>query len=298
MSNMRKWLTLAWVAVLTLSPLGIGVDARAQGQPITFSAFGDIPYSSAEYAIMQQYVADHNRYSPSAFIAHIGDILSGSSCPEYKYADVANMMKGFAVPAYIVVGDNEYNDCSNPLQGFSYWKKYFSNFEQNFCGAPNTEHQSVRPENWAFTLNGVLFIGINLVGSSPFDQNEWDTRLQDDVDWIKQQYQSKGSQVRAAVIFSQAWEGSLNTLFFDQFRPASSAFGKPVLFVHGDLHTFKFDLKPFTDAPNVIRLEVPKGKDEPPLEVTVTMSSNPQSAFTVKRYPWDGAQPYNMPPCG
>jgi hypothetical protein len=72
-------------------------------------------------------------------------------------------MKGVAVPAYVVRGDNEYNDCANPLQGLAYWKKYFSNFDQNFCGTPFTERQSVRPENWAFTLNGVLFIGINLV---------------------------------------------------------------------------------------------------------------------------------------
>jgi hypothetical protein len=278
MSKMRQGIVTAWIA---FSISGLHSFSWAQGQPITFSTFGDIPYSSSDYAVLQQYVTDHNRFSPSVFITHVGDILSGSTCPENKYADVANIMKGFAVPAYLVVGDNEYNDCANPIQGFAYWKKYFSNFEQNFCGSPYTEHQSVRPENWAFVLNGVLFIGINLVGSDPFDQNEWDTRLQDDANWVSQQYQAKGSQVRAAAVFSQAWTGSNRTLFFDQFRPASAAFGKPVLFIHGDLHTFRFDLEPFSDAQNVIRLGVPKGTDEPPLQVTVTMDSDPQNAFRL-----------------
>jgi hypothetical protein len=270
--------------------------AQAQGQPITFSAFGDIPYGSSEYALLRQYIADHNRYSPSAFIVHIGDIITGA-CVESKYAEVADIMKGFAVPAYIVVGDNEYNDCGNPAQALSLWKKYFLNFEQNFCGAPFTEHQSVRPENLAFTMSGVLFIGINLVGGEVHDQNEWNTRMQEDADWVSQQFQAKVSQVRAAVVFAQAGpEGSANSRapFLNQFRGAAATFGKPVLYVQGNTHNYKL-AQPWPEK-NITQLIVPKGNAEPPLEVTVTMSSNPQSAFVIKRKPW-GSTAFNMPPC-
>ncbi|MGH7597182.1 MAG: InlB B-repeat-containing protein, partial [bacterium] len=274
-----------------------GEPVWAQGQPLTFSAYGDIPYGSGEYPALQQHITDHNRYSPSAFIVHIGDMLSGS-CDESKYADFANFMRGLAVPAYIVVGDNEYSDCDDPVAALALWKKYFLTFGESFCGAPYTEHQSVRSENIAFTMNGVLFVGINLVGGSVHDQNEWNTRMQQDADWISQQFQAKVSQVRAAVVFAQTGDRSAVTTFTTKFRAAGAAFAKPVLYIHGDLHSYKFD-QPWPEK-NLTRLEVPKGSAEPPLEVTINMNTVPAQGmgmYTVKRNPWSGGQPYNMPPC-
>ena len=297
MNKIKQCLFAALIAFSVLVVDGLYTFVSAQGQPLTFSAFGDIPYGSSEYALLQQQIADHNRYSPSAFIVHIGDIMMGS-CDEKKYADVAGMMKGFAVPAYIVVGDNEYNDCGNPIQALAYWKKYFLNFEENFCGAPVTEHQSVRPENLAFVFDGVLFIGINLVGGDVHDLNEWSIRMQDDADWVNQQFQAKVSQVRAAVVFAHAGpEGSANNRgpFLNQFRPAAATFGKPVLYIQGNSHSYKL-AQPWPEK-NITQLVVPKGNAEPPLEVTVTMDSNPQSAFIVKRNPWSSQTIVNMPPC-
>jgi len=294
---MRRCLAVAAIAIFMQAISGLFSFVQAQGQPVTFSTLGDIPYGSAEYAILRQYVADHNRYSPSAFIIHVGDILV-HSCEEYKYADVANIMKGFAVPAYFVVGDNEYNDCDNPVAALALWKKYFLNFQNNFCGAPSPENQSVRPENLAFVMNGVLFVGINLVGPPVHDQKEWNTRMQNDADWVSQQFQAKRSQVRAAVIFAQTGDRTSTGFFISQFRPAAAAFGKPVLYIHGDLHTYKFD-QPWAEK-NITRLEVPKGNLEPPLEVTISMNTDPPQGmgmYTVKRNPWTGALPYNMPPC-
>ena len=291
---MHKKLVVAVLAIGLLAIAGVLSSVHAQGKPITFSAFGDIPYSNSEYALIQKYAVDHNLYSPSAFIVHIGDMLTGS-CDEKKYADLAQIMKGFAVPAYFVVGDNEYTDCDNPVQALAYWKKYFLNFEQNFCGAPVAEHQSIRSENFSFMWNGVLFVGINLVGASTIhDQNEWNTRMQDDANWVSQQFQAKVSQVRAAVIFAQTGNRTDVVPFTTQFRATAAAFAKPVLYIHGDLHSYKFD-QPWSEK-NIVRIQVPLGAVEPPLEVTVTMNSNPPSAFTVKRNPW-GSTPLNMPPC-
>ncbi|MDZ7360048.1 MAG: discoidin domain-containing protein [candidate division KSB1 bacterium] len=295
--NKIKQCFIAALIAFSVVVSGLYTFVSAQGQPLTFSAFGDIPYGSAEYALLQQQIADHNRYSPSALIVHIGDIMTGS-CDEKKYADVAGIMKNFAIPAYIVVGDNEYNDCGNPIQALAHWKKYFLNFEENFCGAPATEHQSVRPENLAFVLDGVLFIGINLVGGDVHDLNEWSVRMQQDADWVSQQFQAKVSQVRAAVVFAQAGpEGSANHRgpFFNQFRPAAAAFGKPILYIQGNTHAYKL-AQPWPEK-NITQLVVPQGNAEPPLQVTVTMDPNPLKAFIVKRNPWVGASPYNMPPC-
>ena len=294
MNKMKRHVAGMIPVIFLLAIAGPFSRAYAQGKPITFSAFGDIPYNNSEYALIQQYAVNHNLYSPSAFIVHIGDMLTGS-CDEKKYADLAQIMKGFKAPAYFVVGDNEYTDCDNPAQGLAYWKKYFLNFEQNFCGAPLAEHQSLRSENFSFMWNGVLFIGINLVGASTIhDQNEWDIRMQDDADWVSQQFQAKVSQVRAAVIFAQTGNRTAVIPFTTQFRAAAATFAKPVLYIHGDLHSYKFD-QPWPEK-NIVRIQVPLGAAEPPLEVTVTMNSNPPSAFAVKRNPW-GSTPYNMPPC-
>jgi uncharacterized repeat protein (TIGR02543 family) len=294
MNKIKQCLLAALIAFSILAVDGLHTFVSAQGQPLTFSAYGDIPYGSSDYPILQQHITDHNRYSPSAFLLHIGDMLSGA-CTENKYADFANFMKGLAVPAYIVVGDNEYSDCANPVAALALWKKYFLTFGESFCGAPYTEHQSVRPENIVFTMNGVLFVGINLIGGSVHDKNEWNIRMKDDADWVSQQFQAKVSQVRAAVVFAQTGNRSAVTSFTTQFRAAAAAFAKPVLYIHGDLHTFKYD-QPWPEK-NIMRLEVPKGNAEPPLEVTVTMDPNPVKAFIVKRNPWIGASPYNMPPC-
>ena len=179
-------------------------EASAQGAPIVFSVIGDVPYGVSELPDLQQHVADHNLYSPSRFLVHLGDMLFGE-CLEARYAEVHDVLRGLAVPAFIVPGDNEWNDCDDPDQGWEYWETYFLGLEQNYCGTPAVERQGVRPENFAFVSSGVLFLGINLVGGSVHDEDEWDLRLQQDANWVGSQLTAKKSQVRSAVIFAQAY---------------------------------------------------------------------------------------------
>ncbi len=280
-SRIRSWGFL--LILLGMSQLG-----WAQGQPITFSATGDVPYSSSEASTFQKQLENHNKYSPSAFLVHVGDIASSGDCDESNYSSVANMMKGLAVPAYIVLGDNESVDCSNRARGMDYFLQYFGNFEQNFCGTPYTEHQTGHPENWAFTMNGVLFVGINLVYGGSDAQ-------QDAANWIKQHFEAQASEVRAAVIFCHYTPGS-NSTFSVPFRQASAAFGKPVLFLHGHGHSWSM-VYPFPEE-NILRVQVNKGAREDPVEVTVTMdNSSPANAFVFKRNPWGSKTIVNMPPC-
>lgn len=217
-------------ALLFLILFGLAPALRAQNQTIIFSAMGDVPYSSSEVPILRTQIQNHNKYSPSEFMVHVGDIKSGSqACSQSWYRMVATDLKVLAVPTFIIPGDNEWNGCSNPDQGWGWWFLYFNEFETNFCGAPVAERQSVRHENFAFVKKGVLFIGINLVSSPVLNQTQWNQRLQQDADWVKAQFQAKVGQVRAAVVFSQSGPGSIQNLFFNQFRTAAATFAKPVL---------------------------------------------------------------------
>jgi chitodextrinase len=270
---------------------GVASQAFAQGSPVTFSVIGDIPYGGSE-DLFQEYVDDHNLMSPADFFVHVGDIMSQGSCPEPSYALVSDIMSQLAVPAFVIPGDNEWNDCNDPAAAWILWETWFSEFEQRFCGTPSIEAQPVRRENFAFVDRGVLFVGLNLVGGAVHDRAEWDVRLQQDADWVNQQFTQKQGQVRAAVVFGHAPRDGSRDIFFNQFDVSAVAFGKPIMFIHGNGHSWRYSTN--WGAPNIWRIQVEK--NDPPLEFTVTM--DPVDPFVFERDPWPAGTPsYNRPPC-
>lgn len=288
MNKLQQGLSVVRIVVLFCTLFGASPVIWAQGQAITFSATGDVPYGPQELPKFQQQINNHNRYSPSAFFVHLGDIFTSGACGDTSYVLIANVLKSLTVPVYIIPGDNETIDCVSTAQGLESWRKYFLNYDQNFCGATPTEHQSVRIDNWVFIRNGVLFVGLNNVGGS--------TPYQLDADWVTQQLQTKGSQVRAAVIFSHIGP-ERSTVFSTPFRAAAAAWGKPILFLHGHGHQWSIGY-PFPEQ-NILRVQVDNGAAEEPIEVTVATvaTTNPDSMFIIKRRPWSNFVVYNMPPC-
>jgi hypothetical protein len=273
--------------------LAAATAGSAQNAPITFTVIGDVPYGSSEIPQFEDTVADHNVYSPSDFFVHVGDIKSGSSsCVESHYATAADILHGLAVPAYIVPGDNEWNDCDDPDQAWAFWEEHLLGLEQDFCGVPaDFEAQSVRPENFSFTAKGVLFIGLNLVGGSVHSSSEWTTRLNQNADFVNQELAEHGAQVRALVVFGQAGPSSNRATFFNRFVTAAAGFGKPVLLVHGDGHSWIQD-RPFS-LQSILRVQVPQGD---PVEFDVSL--DPVNPFTPDRDPWPNGTPvFNKPPC-
>lgn len=285
--------------IFLLFMLGTIRVARSQGEAITVSFMGDIPYNTSEIPVFQQQMDDHNLYSPSEFLFHLGDIKSATEpCNETRYIVVADMLKSLAVPAFIVPGDNEWIDCNDPNQGWLYWETHLLGIEAYSCGAEHTERQAVRTENFSIVQKGVLFIGVNLVGGTTQDPNEWNQIIQDDSDWITEKFQQYGSQVRAAVVMAQAGPNSSKRKpFFDQLEVLSAALGKPVLMIHGDGHSWIQD-NPFSES-NMMRVQVENGIDEDPVQLTVTMDTQSvNTAFDFLRNPWSGNPSlYNVPPC-
>ena len=121
---------------------------------------------------------------------------------EEEYHQTADLLtQGNTIPTWIMVGDNEWNDLEDPAQGWTWWQKYYANFEERFHPAWKTERQPERPENFAFVRKGVAFIGINLPGGRVHDAAEWALRLPQDAAWIKELLiRPSMSNVRAAVI--------------------------------------------------------------------------------------------------
>ncbi|MGH2571705.1 MAG: Ig-like domain-containing protein, partial [bacterium] len=234
----------------------------------------------------------HDLYSPSEFLVHVGDIKDGGSpCREARYVTVANILKSLSVPAFIIPGDNEWTDCAFPDSAWTWWETHFLNIDQSFCGVSPVERQPVRPENFAFVRSGVLFVGINIPNGDVGDQH---VRLDDDAAWVDFQFEDKGAQVRAAVVFGHAGPSSSRDRFFDPFRVSAGGFAKPVLYAMGDLHDWDLD-RPWPEQ-NMQRLTIENGHDEPPVQVTVT--DDPLNPFVFVRNPWSVPPvPFDRPPC-
>jgi hypothetical protein len=250
---------------------------------LKFSAMGDVPRSAVEDSILQSQIEQHNAQSDSEFMVHLGDIKSGSTpCDEEVYDKVANYLKKLRIPTYIVPGDNEWNDCTDPGKAWILWEKNFLGFENHWKDVPNIERQWMRTENFSFNLKGVLFVGINLVGGRIHDPDEWSLRHQQNIDWIKEMFAEYKEDVRAAVILAQANPKDKHEDFMTQFRVLGKGFGKPILFLHGDGHVWQHDA-PWLES-NIVRVQVDKGGIAPPLQVTITLDET--DIFRFERKPF------------
>ncbi len=109
----------------------------------------------------------------------------------------------------------------------------------------------------------MLFIGLNIVGSSVHDADEWQTRLTDNGIWVEQLLENQKNNVLATVIFGHAnmTENGADKFkpFTDIFRNAALNFNKPVLYIHGDGH-FWLNNKPWPEQ-NIIRVQINGGAD-------------------------------------
>ena len=84
------------------------------------------------------------------------------------------------------------------------------------------------------------------------------------------------------VIFAQARPSG--SPLESELAATAAAFGKPVLYIHGDGHSWTFD-EGYLGEPNITKVQVDRGSiSHPPVHVTVTM--DPNNAFLFNRDPW------------
>ncbi|MBC8402420.1 MAG: hypothetical protein H8E14_13105 [Candidatus Marinimicrobia bacterium] len=274
-------IAIGLIVVVIIDGCGQSLLLRISKGPVIFSVMGDVPRSEAEKVLLQEQIRQHNQQSPAQFVFHVGDIKSGSTpCDEDNYALVADYLKQLTVPVFIVPGDNEWNDCEDPIQAWNYWEQYFMAFDQNWDVPFEVQRQIGYPVNSTFVQNEILFIALNLVGGRIHDQAEWDAMQQNAVDWIEQQLQRK--RLLATVVLAQANPDEKHQLFMDQFLPLVDKFKYPLLFIHGDGHHWIYD-DPWL-VPNLIRIQVDEGGIADPLQVTV--AGNKTISFEFERIPF------------
>jgi hypothetical protein len=251
------------------------VDITVAG-PLNIRVVADVPYSSGEYADLEADLA--NVGADDEFFVHLGDIKSGSDpCVETVYSNAATSLQTSTIPVFIIPGDNEWNDCSSPSLAWSYWDTHLMGLEQNWSPSFTVLRQSARQENFAFVHSGVLFMGFNLVGGSVPNSSQVMT---DNVNWLNENFNNFGSQVNNALVFGHAFPDGDRQEFGDAFETVAQNFGKPILYMMGDDHSWVLD-NPFSGAPNVTRVTLDQGVPS----VRVTISNHPTEPFTFDQSP-------------
>ena len=273
-----KFLFITWLAVFALFASWHAVALQAESPALTFYAMGDVPYASAEDELLPRQIAALP--SDAAFVVHLGDIKKGSTpCNEAVYAKVAGMLRKSSHRVFIVPGDNEWNDCQDPDSSWAFWVKHFMRFDRHWESPIKVSRQPDRQENFAFTYNRVLFIGINIVGGRVHDPAEWKQRHQQDIVWIGSQLKKQGEESSSLVLFGHAQPAVKHKDFFRPLSEIARGYKKPVLYIHGDGHRWHKHT-PFP-AKNILCVQVDQGGIASPLKVTVGRDA--KEPFTFDR---------------
>lgn len=288
-SHCFRFVLVAFLLVLmTPLPSSMGADGAATRPQVTvtFAALGDIPYSREEERMLVEQIAATNADPSLLFVIHVGDIKRGRDpCREEAYAKVAKTLAASTHPLFIIPGDNEWNECWSigPKKAWALWSKHFLRFEDRQPHQLSVARQEARPENFAFFSGGALFVGLNLVGGLVHHRDEWRQRMTQDADWLDQQIEAHRAEITHLVVFGHSGPGrkdGATNPFFDRLEQAAVTLKKPVLYLHGDGHTWVYD-HPFRTARNILRVQVDQGGKAPPVRVKVMTS--PVQPFVLER---------------
>lgn len=267
-------------AVMVCVALMVGVGAGPFAQELRFTATGDGPRSEGDWMLLQRQINEDNAEDVTSFLLHVGDIWKGSErLPESHYLQVAALLRTSKDPVYIVPGDNEWNDLLDPQEGWAFWSRHLLRLDEHWKKDVEVARQTNHPENMAWVQDGVLMVGLNVVGGRVHDEAEWRSRHHACAQWVSEQFAAHGAAVRAAVIFAQARPKAAHDDFFGPMVETAKGFGKPVMYLHGDGH--RYEVEKGWQAPNITRVQVDQVELARPLLITVT--ANPDEPFRFDR---------------
>ena len=272
-------------AALSLCLLVSACATRAPGPAaFSFAVLGDTPYNDAEERQFLAMIGRINR-EPLAFVVHVGDFKGGGHCSDALYARRREQFDTFAHPLVYTPGDNEWTDCRrrnmgsmDPVERLARLRQVFfaDRFSlgrvrlpleaQDQCLVPEVSSCgcAAHPENRAWEHAEIRFVTLNVPGSDNnvgFDAaSDAEARCRDaaNAQWLERAVAAaRAPDIRGLVVAIQAnpWDTPNPVVYHGllaQLEASAVRVGKPVLFIHGDSHTYRVDT-PFTTP--ITRLE-------------------------------------------
>ncbi|CAA9448828.1 MAG: putative transmembrane protein [uncultured Rubrobacteraceae bacterium] len=251
---------------------------------------GDIPYN-AEQEIQTQNLFEELNREKLAFVAHDGDIKSGSSaCLDEVYSREFDRFESSRNPLVYTPGDNEWTDChrlpnpspeeANPLNRLDLVRQTFFATDESLGKKtiPLARQSEEYPENARWSRGGVAFATLHVVGSNNNrpttlangtvvgNEEEYEARNAANLEWLAGTFDAARENGSAAVMLviqaNPFEEDTAQPSGFADFKAAleeeTVAFGKPVVLVHGDTHTYRVDKPAISSGqpvPNFTRVE-------------------------------------------
>jgi len=257
---------------------------------LTFCVIADAPYSEKEAEELPGQIA--TQMEGCEFLVHLGDIfLGGSPCRIEDYESIQNIMLESHAPAFVVPGDNEWNDCPrhNIDIGWDHWTDHFLGFEDNWNHTFSIMRQPGYEENFYFIEKRILLFGLNIVGGRVHDKLEWKTRLRSEFLWVKDLMLKNLVAKKTAdsvILMAHADPSKSHREFFNAFRvflrdELKNEF--PVLYLHGDGHRFLYTPN-FHNQPNFLRIQHEGGTHEPVLKIMAGNRNGRSSVYDVFQY--------------
>ncbi|KAL7499155.1 hypothetical protein ACHAWT_008860 [Skeletonema menzelii] len=253
-----------------------------------FFLVADTPYSDKErYTLMPNHIAQLE--DDGDFIVHLGDLMYAvkDRCREGAYSIAAQILSTAKMPTFVLPGDNDINDCPSIQHGEDMWMKYFHLFDKKHWNHSfDVTRWGKLNESFGFVHKRVLFLGLNMVGGTPYDWTEKANRHREHLEQVKALFNAHEGKFDVVVLMKHAipryphsdffGNGSGDGLFIDMIKQL----GKPTIHLHGDWHSY-YERDGEYGIDNYVRISLDGESSAPPLSVTIDVSKpNP---ITVTR---------------
>ena len=239
----------------------------------TFAVLGDLAYAPREEAMFVETMRRIDVESP-AFTVHVGDFKGSGPCSDELFALRRAQLDASAAPLVFVPGDNEWTDCRaarngsmDPIErlaklrtlffadGESLGRRRMATTAQDRCLAapPVGCGCAAHPENRQWRHQRVQFVTLNIPGhqnnTGHDERNDREALCRNaaNAEWLERAArESESDEVRALVVVTHAnpwYVPAKHRHVFDgflaQMRALPPRLRKPILFVHGDTHSYR-----------------------------------------------------------
>jgi len=235
--------------------------------------------------------------SNGEFFIHLGDFIQSSRCRESSYQSFSTFLReNSPLPTFVLVGDNDWNDCSDPSEAITHWFQYFSDFDAHWSphdfavyrqmGYGGDGDDNNTSDNFSFLHKRTLFIGVRIVGGDEDDVSSdvWENLQTANVEWLRMQLgMNEGSFDALAVFGNNDGDEADNDRFFEALGPLLSVMGKKAIYFYKTGGSFRVQQRSIEDddddMTSAIRMASIPGTELPLLKVTINAKDEDPFVF-------------------